>query len=120
MRPEPLTVLVVDDHAAFRASAARLLEAAGFVVIGEAGTAEQAIAAVEAYSPAVVLLDVQLPDCDGIDVAGQLAARSDPPRVVLISGRDPRVYGDRLTRAAARGFIPKAKLTGARLCELLE
>jgi DNA-binding NarL/FixJ family response regulator len=113
------SVLIVDDHAAFRAAAARMLEAAGFAVVGEAATGAEAIAAVAECSPELVLLDVQLPDRDGISVAEHLSVQPVPPCVVLISGRDPAVYGERLAHAPARGFIPKSRLSGARLAELV-
>jgi DNA-binding NarL/FixJ family response regulator len=120
MAADPVTsVLIVDDHAAFRAAAARMLEAAGFSIVGEAATGAEAIAAVAERSPEVVLLDVQLPDRDGISVAEHLSVQPTPPRVVLISGRDPAVYGQRLARAPARGFVPKSRLTAARLAELV-
>jgi DNA-binding NarL/FixJ family response regulator len=76
MRP---TVLIVDDHAAFRASARALLQAEGFDVIGEATDGAAAVAAVAVLRPEIVLLDIQLPDLDGLPVAEQLAAAPDPP-----------------------------------------
>jgi DNA-binding NarL/FixJ family response regulator len=111
-------VLIVDDHAAFRAAARRMLEAAGFTVVGEAGDGAETLAAVAATAPDLVLLDVHLPGIDGIAVAERLAALAAPPRVVLISSRDAATYGERLTRAPALGFIPKAHLTGATITAL--
>jgi DNA-binding NarL/FixJ family response regulator len=77
MRP---TVLIVDDHAAFRASARALLQAEGFDVIGEATDGAEAVEAVAALRPQIVLLDIQLSDLDGLAVAEQLAAAPDPPQ----------------------------------------
>jgi DNA-binding NarL/FixJ family response regulator len=116
MRP---TVVIVDDHPEFRESAAALLEAEGFAVIGEAADGEEAIAAVERLRPQVVLLDIQLPDLDGFAVAERLAVRPDPPRVVLISSREAAAYGPRLEAAAAQGFIPKRELSGSALAALV-
>ena len=116
MRP---TVLIVDDHPAFRESASALLEAEGFAVVGEAAEGEEAIAAVERLRPQVVLLDIQLPDLDGFAVAERLAAGQDPPRVVLISSREASAYGPRLEAAAAQGFIPKRELSGSALAALV-
>jgi DNA-binding NarL/FixJ family response regulator len=113
------TVLIVDDHAAFRGAARRMLEAAGFAVVGEAGEAAGAFAAVAQSSPDVVLLDVQLPGVDGVTVAERLAALAAPPRVVLISTREAAAYGERLAHAPVRGFIPKSGLTGAALAALV-
>jgi DNA-binding NarL/FixJ family response regulator len=113
------TVLIVDDHAEFRQSAGALLEADGFTVIAEAADGVEAIAAVERVRPQIVLLDVQLPDLDGFTVAERLAARRDPPMVVLISSREAAAYGPRLRAAAARGFIPKRELSGSALAALV-
>jgi DNA-binding NarL/FixJ family response regulator len=119
MAPVRPTVLIVDDHDEFRAAARALLEAEGFAVVGEAADGLAAIDAINALRPAVVLLDVQLPGLDGIVVAERVAARPDPPAVVLISSRRAAVYGSRLTQAPARGFIAKSELSGAALAELL-
>jgi CheY-like chemotaxis protein len=80
IRPMRPTVLIVDDHAAFRASARALLQAEGFDVIGEAANGAAAVEAVAALRPEIVLLDIQLPDLDGLAVAEQLAAAPDPPQ----------------------------------------
>jgi DNA-binding NarL/FixJ family response regulator len=112
------TVLIVDDHAAFRASARALLQAGGFDVVGEAADGAAAVEAVAALRPEIVLLDIQLPDVDGLAVAEQLAAAPDPPVVVLISSRDARAYGPRLQQTPARGFIPKHVLSGEALAAL--
>src|SRR3954470_9433660 len=101
------SLLIVDDHAAFRAVARRLLERHGYAVVGEAEDGETALAAVEELRPDVVLLDVQLPGLDGFEVAERLAAAGDPPAVVLISTRSAAAYGERLETTPARGFIPK-------------
>jgi DNA-binding NarL/FixJ family response regulator len=118
IRPMRPTVLIVDDHAAFRASARALLQAEGFDVIGEAANGAAAVEAVAALRPEIVLLDIQLPDLDGLTVAEQLAAAPDPPAVVLISSRDAAAYGPRLQATPARGFIPKSGLSGEALAAM--
>ena len=74
------SVLIVDDHPSFRASARRMLEAAGYEVVGEAEDGAAALDAAGQLRPDVVLLDVRLPDIDGFEVARRLArrGRSDP------------------------------------------
>jgi DNA-binding NarL/FixJ family response regulator len=114
-----MSVLIVDDHPSFRASARRLLEAEGFDVVGEARDGHAAIAAAQQLQPDLVLLDVQLPDLDGFEVAARLAALGVPSAVVLTSSRNPAEYGRRSTGAAVRGFVPKAELSGAVLTALL-
>jgi DNA-binding NarL/FixJ family response regulator len=106
------TLLIVDDHATFRQSARALLEADGFEVIGEVADGVEAVQAVETLQPMIVLLDIQLVGVDGLAVAEQLAQLSHPPAVVLISSRDAKAYGARLTEAPARGFISKSELSG--------
>lgn len=113
------TVLIVDDHEAFRTSARALLEADGFDVVGESEDGDGALDAVAALRPQVVLLDIQLPGIDGFAVAAQLAERADPPAVVLISSRDAAAYGPRLQNAPSRGFIPKSELSGKALAALI-
>jgi DNA-binding NarL/FixJ family response regulator len=109
------TVLIVDDHAGFRETVRRMLEAAGYEIVGEAHDGASALAA----AADVVLLDVQLPDLDGFAVSERLAADDDPPAVVLISSRDESAYRRRLAASPARGFIAKSKLSGLALGALV-
>ena len=113
------SVLIVDDHEDFRASARALIELEGFEVIGEAADVVGALAAVAALRPNIVLLDIQLPDGDGFSAAEQLAMLPDPPKVVLISSRDAASYGPRLVQTSARGFLPKSALSGKALAALV-
>src|SRR6185436_10532906 len=101
MAPVRPTVLIVDDHDEFRAAARALLEAEGFAVVGEAADGAAAIEAVATLRPSIVLLDIQLPGLDGIAVAELMAARRDPPAVVLVSSRRAAAYGPRLKDAPA-------------------
>jgi DNA-binding NarL/FixJ family response regulator len=113
------TVLIVDDHPSFRASARMLLEAEGFEVVGEAEDGRSALTQVARLRPEIVLLDVQLPDIDGLEVAATLTANGSGPAVVLTSSRDLADLGPVRERCAVRGFIPKAELSGAALEALL-
>ena len=113
-----VTVLIVDDHPSFRASARTLLEAEGYEIVGEAENGISAVAAAEALRPDLVLLDVQLPDLDGFAVADQLRKLADPPLVVLTSSRDGADYGRCIGECGARGFVPKAELSGAAIAAL--
>jgi DNA-binding NarL/FixJ family response regulator len=114
-----LTVLIVDDHAGFRAFARALLEAENFDVVGEADDAASALAAASRLRPQVVVLDIQLPDRDGFEVAAQLAQTADPPVVVLVSTRDISTYRRRLAASPVRGFISKSELSGHALLALV-
>jgi DNA-binding NarL/FixJ family response regulator len=113
------TVLIVDDHEAFRESASALLEAEGFAVVGQAADGEAAIAESKRLRPDVVLLDIRLPGLDGFAVAERLTALPHPPRVVLISSRDASTYGPRLQAASSSGFIAKRELSGEALAALV-
>ena len=113
------TVLIIDDHPSFRASARNVLEDGGFAVVGEAQDGASGLAAASAMRPAVVLLDVQLPDLDGFDVAALLTSQDDGPAVVLTSSRDGSEFGEMVARSGARGFIPKDELSGPALEALL-
>jgi DNA-binding NarL/FixJ family response regulator len=115
----PTTVLVVDDHSGFRASARKLLEAEGFEVVGEAADAAAGIDAAARLRPEVVLLDVQLPDQDGIAACERIAAMNGHSAVVLTSSCDPSDLCRDLVCSHARGFIPKAELSGDRIRALL-
>ena len=114
-----ITVLIVDDHPSFRASARMLLEAEGFEVVGEAPDGLTAIEAVHELQPQMVLLDVQLPDIDGFEVAARITANGSAPAVVLTSSRDVDDLGPLGDSVQVRGFIPKSELSGAALEALL-
>jgi two-component system nitrate/nitrite response regulator NarL len=112
-------ILIVDDHAGFRASARRMLEAGGFEVAGEAENVAAARVAVGELTPDAVLLDVQLPDGDGIALATELTANGSAPLIVLCSSRGADELGPRLDQSGARGFVTKDKLSAAAIRELL-
>ena len=124
MRTWP-AALVVDDHEGFRAFARLILESAGFTVT-EAATGAEAASAAAATSPQLVLLDIQLPDTDGFEVARRLtAAHRQPgqhgrpaqpgPVIVLTSTREASDYGGRIAASPAAGFLPKDQLSARAL-----
>ena len=105
-----MSVLIVDDHAGFRAMARRILESDGMRVVGEAPDGASGVRAARELAPDVVLLDVQLPDGDGRELAASFA----PAHVILTSTRSRADLGD-----LVHDFVPKAELSAARLGELL-
>lgn len=115
------TVLIVDDHPSFRATARLLLEVEGYDVVGEAKDGEEAVRQAQALNPDLVLLDVNLPDIDGFAVASRIteADGGSVPAVILTSSRDPSDFGSQVASSGARGFIPKADLSGDSLAALL-
>lgn len=114
----PASVLIVDDHPSFRASARRMLEANGYSVVGEAADGEAAIAAASELDPDLILLDVQLPDLDGFAVAERIAARADAPAIVLTSSHELSDFRQAVAESPARGFIAKCDLSGETFAEL--
>lgn len=115
------TILIVDDHPSFRASARAILEADGFRVIGEVDDGAAAIEAVAQTHPDVLLLDVQLPDMTGFEVCAEVLARQNgsAPQVVIVSSRDACDFGSLVEASGARGFIAKAELSGEAVTALL-
>ena len=118
--PRPTRVLIVDDHGVVREGLRAYLELEPDIqVVGEAKDGAGAVSAAEALHPDLVLLDVQLPDLDGFEVADQLCRLDDPPAVVLTSSRDGADYGRCVECCGARGFVPKGELSGAAIAALL-
>lgn len=83
------------------------------------GRSAEALAQASELDPDLVLLDVQLPDLDGFEVANRLRGNGRPA-VVLVSSRDAGDYGDLIPACGARGFVPKGELSGAAVRALLE
>ncbi len=114
-----MTVLIVDDHPSFRASARALLEAEGYHVVGEAENGVAALRQAKELRPDVVLLDIQLPDFDGFEVADRLKRIEGAPDVILTSSRDCCDYGALVESSGACGFVAKAELSGDAIAQLL-
>jgi DNA-binding NarL/FixJ family response regulator len=111
----PLSVLLIDDDPGFRALARRAIAGTGMSVIGEADTAREGSEAARDLQPDVMLVDVGLPDGDGITLAYELSALPWAPRVVLTSVDPDAASPDEVERSGARGFIPKHELPGPGL-----
>ena len=113
------TLLIVDDHPSFRASARAILQSEGFDVVGEATDGATAIEAAQVLHPDVVLLDVQLPDMSGFDVCERLRGNGSAPEVVLVSSHDASDFGPCIQKSGAAGFVTKGELSGAAVTALL-
>jgi DNA-binding NarL/FixJ family response regulator len=113
------SVLVVDDDPAFRRLARHMLAAFGLALAGEADTAEAALSAAGTLRPDAVLLDVGLPDGNGIALAGVLASLPWRPRVVLTSTNAEAATPSEVRRSGAEAFVPKDELPSAALDDLL-
>ena len=110
-----LSVLLIDDDPDFRVLARRAIAGTGMSVIGEADTAREGAKAARDLRPDVLLVDVGLPDGDGITLAHQLSALPWGPRVVLTSVDPDAASRDEVERSGACGFIPKHDLAGPGL-----
>jgi DNA-binding NarL/FixJ family response regulator len=113
----PARAVIVDDHAAFRASARRLLEISGFDVVGEAADGVTGLALARELEPELVLLDIALPEMSGFDVAERLAGT--PSKVILISSRQRKDFGKRVRQSGAVGFVSKDELSAEAVLELM-
>jgi DNA-binding NarL/FixJ family response regulator len=113
------SVLVVDDDDRFRSLAARLLDALGFEVVGQATSCASAITAAGELHPDAALIDVNLPDGTGIDLAERLTREDSHLRVVLTSSDADAAGGSAIARARAAGFVPKDEIANGALPGLL-
>jgi DNA-binding NarL/FixJ family response regulator len=114
-----VSVLVVDDDARFCELAARMLKAQDMIVVGQAATIREALENVAAVRPDAVLVDVGLPDGDGVTLARRLAALPWRPRVVLTSSDRDATTHEAALEAGAVGFVAKDDLPDASLADLL-
>lgn len=112
-------MLIVDDDARFRQVAAELLTDRGYRVVGEAGSAAEGLALAEELQPAAVLVDVNLPDGDGLALAERLSA-AGAPRVLLTSADASAASGRLVAGSVAAGFVPKVDLTSVGLDRYLK
>lgn len=106
----PTSVLVVDDDQDFGRAISELLTERGYQVVGQAMTARAALAECRELDPDAVLLDVRLPDGNGLVLAEALCGRAGRPRVLLTSSDRQAVARDALRQSCASGFVPKTEL----------
>jgi DNA-binding NarL/FixJ family response regulator len=104
-------VFVVDDDAGYRVCVRRLLELEGFTVVGEAADGSSALGRVRDLQPAIALIDIHLPDIDGVELATRLTALPNAPLVVLMSSYDSSDVQPYIARSGAKGFVPKDELS---------
>lgn len=112
-------VLIIDDNIAFRAAARQLLERACFVVVAEAGNGVNGIEQAKKHRPDLVLVDVQLPDFDGFEVADRLSRLEVASEVILTSSLDGTDFGALVAGSSTLGFIAKAELSAPAIEALL-
>jgi DNA-binding NarL/FixJ family response regulator len=114
-----LSVLLIDDDPEFRGSARRVLTRGGAEIVGEAASVAAGVAAAGALRPDAILVDIGLPDGDGVALTRELAVLPWRPRIVLTSVDVDATTDERARAAGAAGFVPKHELPGAGLALLL-
>ncbi|WP_203871709.1 response regulator [Planomonospora parontospora] len=100
--------MVVDDHPMWRDAVARDLAEAGYEVVAAIGEGRQALRVAAAVRPEVVVLDLQLPDLSGVEVARGLAAADAPPRVLVLSASGEQDDVLEAVKAGASGYLLKS------------
>jgi two-component system, NarL family, nitrate/nitrite response regulator NarL len=114
-----LRCLIVDDSGEFLVSARALLVAQGLEVVGLASSGPETVRLAEQLRPDVVLVDIELGEEDGLEVARELAARLGSLRIVLISSHPEDELRDLLASSPAAGFLAKTALSAAAIAELV-
>jgi DNA-binding NarL/FixJ family response regulator len=118
-RPSPRKILIVDDHPLTRRGMAQLIgEQEDLTVCGEAGDAEQAVTAVGALRPDLVLADITLPGKPGVELIKDLNVMYPEVLVLVVSMHDETLYAERALRAGARGYLMKSE-GGEKLIEAI-
>jgi DNA-binding NarL/FixJ family response regulator len=109
-------LLIVDDDPRFRELMRQVLDGEPeFEVVGEAHHGSSALTAARELAPDVVLLDVNLPDTTGFELAPQLAGEASAPAIVMTSSRGDESYEQLAADAGASAFVSKYDLTAAAL-----
>ena len=114
-----LSCLIVDDSEEFLVSAARLLSLQGVSVVGRASSADEALRLAETLSPDVALVDVELGNEDGIELARRLTSGDSSAIVILISLRDRNELTELMAGSGAIGFLRKDALDAQAVADLI-
>lgn len=102
------SIVIADVHPLIRAGMASLIESDdSFTLLGQAANGTQAIEMCERLQPDLLLLDMNMPDCDGIEAIGRISARQPRAKIIILSGQHGEDEVDRSMRAGASAFMPK-------------
>jgi two-component system response regulator NreC len=111
-----ITVLIVDDHAVVRAGIRMLLESdPELTIVGEGENGDDAIRLAQQLSPDVVLMDVTMPEVDGVEATRRIKALPSPPVVLALSIHEGTDYFFHMLQAGASGYVPKRAAPGELL-----
>jgi DNA-binding NarL/FixJ family response regulator len=105
---EPITVLLAEDHAVVREATAEVVDhQPDMRVVGQAGTGEEAVRLAHELRPDVVVMDIAMPNVDGLEATSRIVAECPSSRVLVLTARDEDSYVIRLLQAGALGYLPK-------------
>lgn len=106
--PGPLRVMIVDDHPLVRQGLARLIEfEEDMIVVGHAGSMQEALDRIPSTSPHVAIIDISLTSESGIKLIREITARGFDIAMLVLSMHDEALYAERCIRAGAKGFVSK-------------
>jgi DNA-binding NarL/FixJ family response regulator len=119
-RVRPLRCVIVDDNPHFLDAAANLLERQGVTVVGVASASEDALRCIEELRPDVTLVDIDLGEESGLELAGRIhdGVAAGPP-VILISTHAEQDFADVIAASPAVGFLPKSLLSSGAIHDIL-
>jgi two-component system, NarL family, response regulator DegU len=104
---DPIRVVVIDDHPLILEGTSRCLERDSIDVVGQASDGSAGLSTIAEQKPAVVILDLQLPDMSGVEVLRRLQESDDHPAVVVLTAHDEAGYLRRLLKLGIHGYLPK-------------
>lgn len=103
-------ILLVDDHPVVREMLSmRIAQEEGLAVCAGVGTVAEALAAVERHHPDIAIVDINLPDGHGLELIKEIHARDPEVRLLVFSMHDEHLYGERVLRAGAQGYLMKSE-----------
>lgn len=108
-------ILIVDDHPAVRMTVRHLLENEGCNIVGETDNGSDALRLTHELHPDTLVLDIGLPDIDGLSIIDQLTALRSPVKIIVLTAKESNHIAIRCMRAGAHGFVNKHQ----DLCELV-
>ena len=114
-----MRILIVDDHALFRDSLRSLLTARDLEVVGEAGDGKEAIRLAWELKPDIVLMDLMMPEMDGLEATKRLAAELPEVKVIVLTAADDDAKLFEAIKSGAKGYLLK-NLESSKFFELLE
>ncbi len=108
-----ITVVIADDHPALREGLRIMLRRGGIECLGEASTGREAVKLVAALAPDVVLMDIAMPDMDGLEATARIKEQSPGTPVVIVTGQESKELLRRAIQAGATGYVAKWTSTDA-------